>query len=62
MARNIEIKARIESVEAMRSKTAALADHGPIEVLHDDAFTDSNRNSLSYTTHKMVCIAGIAGY
>ena len=38
MARNIEIKARIESVEAMRMKAAALADHGPIELLQDDTF------------------------
>ena len=38
MARNIEIKARIESVEAMAAKVAALADHGPIEIPQDDTF------------------------
>jgi predicted adenylyl cyclase CyaB len=38
MARNIEIKARIESAEAMRTKAAALADDGPSELLQDDTF------------------------
>jgi predicted adenylyl cyclase CyaB len=38
MARNIEIKARIESVEAMAARVAALADRGPIEIDQDDTF------------------------
>src|SRR3989442_11523675 len=38
MARNIEIKARIESVEAVEPKAAALADQGPIEIQQDDTF------------------------
>ena len=38
MARNIEIKARIDSVEAMAPKAAALADQGPIELHQDDTF------------------------
>lgn len=38
MARNIEIKARIESVEALISKATALADKGPIEIIQDDTF------------------------
>src|SRR3989442_8835020 len=38
MARNIEIKARIESVEAVEPKAAALADQGPIEIRQDDTF------------------------
>jgi len=38
MARNIEIKARIESVEAMAPRVAALADRGPIEIDQDDTF------------------------
>jgi adenylate cyclase class IV len=46
MARNIEIKARIASVEAMRSKVAALADHGPIELLQDDTFFTCERGRL----------------
>ena len=38
MARNIEIKARIASVEAMAGRVAALADRGPIEIPQDDTF------------------------
>ena len=46
MARNIEIKARIESVEAMSIKAAALADQGPIEILQDDTFFMCERGRL----------------
>jgi predicted adenylyl cyclase CyaB len=38
MPRNIEIKARIDSVEALTPKVAALADKGPIEIRQDDTF------------------------
>ena len=38
MARNVEIKARIESVEALAVKVAALADQGPTEISQDDTF------------------------
>ncbi len=38
MARNIEIKARIESVEALLPKVKALADRGPEEKDQDDTF------------------------
>jgi predicted adenylyl cyclase CyaB len=38
MARNIEIKARIASVEAMAVKVATLADHGPSDLTQDDTF------------------------
>jgi predicted adenylyl cyclase CyaB len=38
MARNIEIKARLESVEALTSRVAALADQGPFELRQDDTF------------------------
>lgn len=38
MARNIEIKATIGSVEALAPAVAALADEGPIEILQDDTF------------------------
>jgi predicted adenylyl cyclase CyaB len=37
-ARNVEIKARIASVEALTSSVAALADQGPIEIEQDDTF------------------------
>ncbi|RQW03472.1 CYTH domain-containing protein [candidate division KSB1 bacterium] len=38
MARNIEIKARIENVTAIVAQVAALADGGPIEIIQDDTF------------------------
>lgn len=38
MARNIEIKAHIASVEALAPKAAAIADKGPIEIIQDDTF------------------------
>lgn len=38
MARNIEIKAHIESVEALLPKAAAIASEGPIEIQQDDTF------------------------
>lgn len=38
MARNVEIKARIESVESVFPQAAALADKGPVEVIQDDTF------------------------
>jgi predicted adenylyl cyclase CyaB len=46
MTRNIEIKARIESVEAISIKAAALADQGPIEILQDDTFFTCERGRL----------------
>jgi predicted adenylyl cyclase CyaB len=38
MARNIEIKARIESIEDTAAKVATLADHGPVAIEQDDTF------------------------
>ncbi len=38
MARNIEIKARVQSLELMRAKVAAVADRGPTEIVQDDIF------------------------
>lgn len=38
MPRNIEIKARIASVEALTARAAAIADEGPIEIIQDDTF------------------------
>lgn len=38
MPRNIEIKARIASVEQLRPRAAALADQGPVEIAQDDRF------------------------
>jgi len=38
MTRNIEIKARIESVDALFSRVAGIASSGPTEILQDDTF------------------------
>ena len=38
MARNSEIKARIDSVEALLPAVAALADRGPVEIDQEDVF------------------------
>jgi predicted adenylyl cyclase CyaB len=46
MARNIEIKARIESVDALTSRVAALADRGPFEIRQDDTFFTCEQGRL----------------
>ena len=46
MARNVEIKARIESIEATAARAAALADQGPIEIQQDDTFFTCDRGRL----------------
>jgi predicted adenylyl cyclase CyaB len=46
MARNIEIKARIESVEVMMTRAAALADRPPVEIQQDDTFFACPRGRL----------------
>jgi len=46
MPRNIEIKARIESVEAIAPRVAALADQGPVEIMQDDTFFTCDRGRL----------------
>ena len=38
MARNIEIKARIASVEALAAKAATIATEGPVGIVQDDTF------------------------
>ena len=38
MGRNVEIKARIESVEALLPRVQAIADAGPTEIYQDDTF------------------------
>ena len=38
MARNIEIKARIDNIEALAAKVSEIADKGPIEIFQDDTF------------------------
>ena len=45
-ARNVEIKARIASVEALAPRVAALADRGPIGIEQDDTFFACERGRL----------------
>jgi len=38
MARNVEVKARVESFEAVLARAAAIADQGPFQMHQDDTF------------------------
>lgn len=38
MARNIEIKSRIASVDALQPRAAEISDSGPVEIVQDDTF------------------------
>jgi predicted adenylyl cyclase CyaB len=38
MARNVEIKARIENIDSISRKVASFADGGPVEIIQDDTF------------------------
>lgn len=46
MARNVEIKARIESIRAVLPLAAAVADQGPFEISQDDTFFACTRGRL----------------
>jgi predicted adenylyl cyclase CyaB len=46
MSRNIEIKARIENVDALATRIAAIADGGPIEIRQDDTFFACERGRV----------------
>ena len=46
MPRNIEIKARIASVEQLRPRAAALADQQPVEIAQDDRFYECPNGRL----------------
>ncbi|MFA4947866.1 MAG: class IV adenylate cyclase [Candidatus Krumholzibacteriia bacterium] len=50
MPRNIEIKARIASVEAIAPKAAAIAGDGPIEIIQDDTFFSCATGRLKLRT------------
>ena len=55
MPRNIEIKARIASVEALAPKVAAMAGQAPIEMIQDDTFfrCDTGRLKLrAFSKHE----------
>lgn len=46
MARNIEIKAHIKSVENIAPKAAAIADKGPVQIIQDDTFFNCESGRL----------------
>ena len=48
MARNVEIKARLETINSIFHRAAGLADEGPVEIAQDDTFftCDSGRLKL----------------
>jgi predicted adenylyl cyclase CyaB len=46
MSRNVEIKARIASLDALAPRVAALADQGPVEIVQDDTFFACERGRL----------------
>ena len=50
MPRNVEIKARIDSVEALGARAAALASEGPIEIAQDDTFFRCDAGRLKLRT------------
>ena len=50
MPRNIEIKARIESIELLLPKALAIADQGPVEIEQDDTFFRCDAGRLKLRT------------
>jgi predicted adenylyl cyclase CyaB len=46
MARNVEIKARIENVSLIAPRVAALASEGPLEIAQDDTFFECSNGRL----------------
>ena len=50
MARNIEVKARIGSVEALVSKVGLIADQGPFEIAQDDTYFACTTGRLKVRT------------
>ena len=46
MAKNVEIKARIESIDTIEATVAAMADRGPIEIQQDDTFFACDRGRM----------------
>ncbi len=50
MARNIEIKARISSVECFVPRAAAIADEGPVDIHQDDTFFQCTTGRLKLRT------------
>ena len=51
MARNIEIKARVADLDALRARAAAIADSGPVEIPQDDTFFACAHGRLKLRVH-----------
>jgi predicted adenylyl cyclase CyaB len=50
MPRNIEIKARIASIESLAPLAAAIATQGPLEIIQDDTFFHCDNGRLKLRT------------
>jgi adenylate cyclase class IV len=50
MPRNVEVKARIESVNALKPAAARIADDGPVEIAQDDTFFQCRSGRLKLRT------------
>jgi adenylate cyclase class IV len=50
MPRNVEVKARIESVDALKPAAARIADDGPVEIAQDDTFFQCRSGRLKLRT------------
>jgi adenylate cyclase len=50
MPRNVELKARIESVDAVKPTPPRIADHGAIEIFQDDTFFQWRSGRLKLRT------------
>ena len=50
MARNVEIKARVEDVAVLKAAAARIADDGPIEIVQDDIFFRCESGRLKLRT------------
>ncbi|MFL6695687.1 MAG: class IV adenylate cyclase [Vitreoscilla sp.] len=46
MARNVEIKARVADMDALRARAAAIADSGPVQIPQDDTFFGCDNGRL----------------
>lgn len=51
MARNIEIKARVADMAALRARAAAIAGSGPVELPQDDTFFGAPHGRLKLRVH-----------
>ena len=50
MPQNVEVKARIESVDALKPVAARIADDGPVEIAQDDTFFQCRSGRLKLRT------------